>query len=338
MKAAPIQTGFSIQSILDAPQPAVKKSQPSGSGIPAYLSSFKSMKILLLVGCVSGLIIESGEAAQTNEQTASVSPESQTDARYGLFNWLDNRSQYGQGVFPEPFLVDDSDYEPGEARLDWLHTEMHGSKTDILHPEVEIGFGMMTFEVEAPYERDVSDGITTEGFDNVDLGARYPFYQFVSANAFVDSTFGAGIEVGIPTGSALSKNAELVPKIFDDLKIGNFTTQAILGYSTLFGPGEEGGLQTFEYGFVFGYTIPHTQLPLPDVLETIPVLELMGETELNKDNPGHNSLTGDVGFRFNLKPIGRIQPRPGVSFVFPLDSGAREDTQWGVIVSLVCEF
>ncbi len=196
----------------------------------------------------------------------------------------------------------------------------------------------MTLELEVPYERDVSDGVTTEGFDNIDVGARYPFYQFVSPNGFVDSTSGAGIEAGIPTGSPVSKNAELVPKIFDDLKVGNFTTQAILGDSTLFGPGEEGGLQTFEYGFVFGYTIQHNQLPLPDVAQSIPLMELVGDTELNKANPGHNSLLGDAGFRFNLKAIGRVQPRPGIGFVFPLESGAREDVRWGVITSLVFEF
>ncbi len=196
----------------------------------------------------------------------------------------------------------------------------------------------MTLELEVPYERDRADGTTTKGFDNIDLGARYPLFQYVSPSGFVDSTFGAGIEVGIPTGSALSKNAELVPKVFNDLKIGNFTVQSVLGCSTLFGPGEEGGLQTFEYGFVFGYTLPHRLLPLPAVLETVPFFELVGETELNKDNPGHNSLLGNAGFRFNLRAIGRVQPRPGVGVVFPMDSGARERAHWGVTTSLVFQF
>ncbi len=293
------------------------------------------MKDILLAVSLCLLTVEYCQAALTNEQTTAVSP---AGTRYGLFDGLDSRSEYGQGVFPEPFLVDDSDLEPGEARLDWLHTEAGGSKSDVATAEVEKGFGLLTLELEVPYERDVSDGATTEGFDNIDLGARYPFYQFVSPKGFVDSTFGVGIEVGIPTQSAVSKNTEFVPKIFDDLKIGNFTTQAILGYSTLFGPGDDGGRQTFEYGFVFGYTIPHDKLPLPDVEQLIPVLELMGETELNKADPGHNSLLGDAGIRVNLKAIGRIQPRPGVAFVFPLDSAAREDTHWGVIASLVFEF
>lgn len=281
---------------------------------------------------------ESSLAAFTNEQAASISPAAPADTRYGLFNGLDHRSDYGQGVFPEPFLVDDSDLEPNEARLDWIHTQAGSSKTDIIHPEIEHAFGLMTTELEIPYEYDTAPGETTKGFDNIDLGARYPFYQFVSPNGFVDATFGAGMELGIPTESPVSKNAELVPKIFNDLKMGNFTAQSILGCSTLFGPGDEGGLQTFEYGFVFGYTISHRQLPLPDVLETIPFLELKGETELNKDRPGHNSLLGNAGLRFNLKAIGRVQPRPGIGFIFPLDSGAREDTHWGVITSLVFQF
>ncbi len=300
--------------------------------------TFAAMNNILIIGCLCALAVQSSRAALTNELSVPVSSPWPTDTRYGPFGRLDHSSDYGLGVFPEPFLVDDSDYEPGEARLDWLHTEAGDSKTDVIHPEIEKGFGEITFELEFPYERDTGARPTTEGFDNVDFGVRGPIYQYVSPNGFVDSTFGAGFEAGIPTESPVSKNAELVPKIFDDLKVGNFTTQAILGYSTLFGPGEEGGLQTFEYGFVFGYTIQHDQLPLPDVLQIIPFMELVGDTEMNKDNPGHNSLLGNAGFRFNLKAIGRVQPRPGIGFIFPLDSGARENTHWGVITSLVFEF
>ncbi len=295
------------------------------------------MKNVVIVICLYVLSVELGFCT-TNEQSAFAFSASPTDSRYGLFSFLDHRSEYGQGVFPEPFLVDDSDLEPNEVRFDWLHTEANASRSDTGKAEIEKGFGLMTLELEVPYERDREGGATTQGFDNIDLGARHPFYQFVSANGFVDATFGAGIEVGIPTGSALSKNAELVPKIFNDLKVGNFTVQTILGYSRLFGPGDSGGLQTFEYGFVFGYTISHNQLPLPQVLEVIPFLELVGETELNKDNPGHNSLLGNAGLRFNLKAVGRVQPRPGIGFVFPIDSGARVDIHWGVITSLVFQF
>ena len=270
---------------------------------------------------------------KADEATAPAPPPG---TQYGLFDWLDHRSEYGQGVFPEPFLVDDSDLEPGEARLDWLRTGAGSRHHDEVTAEVEKGFGLLTLELEVPYESDTSPDQT--GVGNIDLGARCPFYQFVSADGLVDSTFGAAVEAGIPTGSAVSKNTELVPKVFNDLKAGDFTLQSVLGYSALFGPGDNGGLQTFEYGFVFGYTIPHHALPLPDVQELIPVFELIGETELNKDNPGRNRLLGNVGLRLNLKAIGPVQPRPGFGFVFPINEAAHDEVHWGVVASLVFQF
>jgi hypothetical protein len=270
------------------------------------------------------------------EEAAALTQSS--DTRYGFFNGLDHRSAYGQGVFPEPFLVDDSDLEPAEARLDWLHTAAGNRHNDEVKAEVEKAFGLVTFELEVPFEREVSPDTTSQGIGNIGLGARCPFYQFVAANRLVDSTFGLAAEAGIPTGSAVSQNAELVPKLFNDLKVGDFTLQTVLGYSTLFGPAPNGGLQSFEYGFTAGYTIPHRMLPLPAVQALIPIFELVGETELNQDNPGQNSLLGNVGFRLDLKAIGQIQPRPGVGFVFPINDVAREDMHWGVITSLVFEF
>jgi len=271
-----------------------------------------------------------------DEPTASAQPP---DMRYGLFNLFDHRSSYGQGVFPEPFLVDDSDLEENEARLDWFHAEADGAKSDVVTAEVEKGFGLLTLEIEVPYERDVEDGAVSEGVGNIDLGARYPFYQFVSAAGFWDTTFGAGVELGIPTESAVSRNTELVPKIFNDTRIGaHFTAQSIFGYSTLFGPGDDGGLQTFEYGFDFGWTFQHRELPLPGVLQFIPVFELAGETGLNKGKSGQTSLLGNAAFRLNLKTIGDVQPRLGVGYVFPLDHNARTEVHHGVFVSLVFEY
>jgi len=258
--------------------------------------------------------------------------------RFGLFKLLDHRSAYGQGVFPEPFLVDDSDLETGEGRLDWLHTSAKNQLSDLVTAEVEKGFGLLTLELEIPFERDISDGQVSEGIGNIDIGARYPVFQYVSGSGLIDSTFGVGVEVGVPVHSSVSKNTELVPKIFNDLKLGNhLTLQSIVGYSTLFGGGAC-GLQTFEYGFVLGYTIQHAELPLPGVLELILMFELSGETELNKEDRGHTSTLGDVGIRTNLKTLGSVQPRLGVAFVFPIDRGAREDVHWGVVTSLVFEY
>jgi len=77
---------------------------------------------------------------------------------------------------------------------------------------------------------------------------------------------------------------------------------------------------------------------LPDVQQFIPVLELQGDTELNKDTPGHNTLLGNVAFRVNLDAIGDVQPRLGLGYVFPIDKGARQDFHWGVYTSLVFEY
>ncbi len=106
----------------------------------------------------------------------------------------------------------------------------------------------------------------------------------------------------------------------------------------MFGPGDDGGLETFEYGFVFGYTIEHRQLPLPDVLQLIPVFEIADETELNKGNQGHTSILGDAAFRVYLKPIGPMQPNLGLGFVFPLNNNARDEVHYGIYTSLVFDF
>ena len=274
-----------------------------------------------------------------SESTGNESTAETQSTRYGLFDLLDSRSQYGQGVFPEPFLVDDSDLEVNEARLDLLHSKIGSQHSDLMTAEIEKGFGVLTLELEVPYEWDHLGGQRQQGANNIDLGARIPVYQYVSASGFVDSTFGVAFEGGVPTNSTLSKNGELVPKVFNDLRLGeHFTLQSILGYSTLVGPGEDGGLQTFEYGFVLGYTIPHEQLPIPGVLQVIPVFELVGETELNHGQKGQTSLEGDAAVRVNLKTVGRVQPRLGIGYVFPIDNNARQDLHWGIVTSLVFEY
>jgi hypothetical protein len=267
--------------------------------------------------------------------SAAVSP----DTRYGLFDGLDHRSWYSQGDFPEPFLVDDSGLEINEARLDWLHLQTGGQHSDTVTAEVEKGFGPLTLEIEVPYERDGSPAGISQGLGNIDLGARYPFYQYVSRSGFLDTTFGGALEVGVPASSAISVNPEFVPKIFNDTRIGeHFTAQTILGYSTLTGGGAEGGLQTFEYGFTFGYFIEHGDLPLPGVRRLIPMFELIGETGMNQDAAGQSSLLGNACFRLNLKTIGRVQPRLGLGYIFPINSQARAQVHSGMVLSLVFEY
>jgi hypothetical protein len=271
--------------------------------------------------------------------TTNASADTLTSTRYGWFNALDHRSWYNEGDFPEPFLVDDTGLEINEARFDWLHTEAGGQRNDSASAEVEKGFGLATLELRLPYERDVASDQTSQGVGNVEVGARHPFYQYVSPAGFFDTTMGAALEVGIPVNSQVSKNTELVPKVFNDLRVGeHFTLQSLFGYSVLYGGGDDGGLRTFETGFVFGYSIPHSQLPLPGVQQFIPIFELKGETPLNHDNSGDTSLLGNAAFRLNLKTIGHVQPRLGLGYVFPVNNNARADVHWGIITSLVFEY
>ncbi len=261
----------------------------------------------------------------------------QPSTRYGLFGWLDHRSAYGQGAFPEPFLVDDSDHETNEARVDWFHTGGAHQQTDSIKAEIEKGVGPVTLELEVPWERDWSEGHATEGMANIDVGARVPIFQYVSTDGSFDETFGVGIELGIPTHSSVSRNTELVPKVFNDLKLGeHFTMQTVLGYSMIYGIGDDGGLDTFEYGFTFGWTIPHNELPLPGVQQFVPVFEISGERQINHDKD--NSVLGMGGFRINLNAIGSVQPRLGAGYVFPMNSTAHEEVKGGVYVSLVFEY
>ncbi|MGD1088650.1 MAG: hypothetical protein ABR955_07980 [Verrucomicrobiota bacterium] len=237
-------------------------------------------------------------------------------------------------------LLDETSLEQdGELELNSLHTEANNQRSDVVTAEVEKSFGMLTLELDVPYERDSDSGDVSQGIGNIDLGARYPLYQFVSANGFFDTTLGVAMEVGIPVNPAVSQNTEFDPGIFNDLKLGeHFSLQSVFGYSTLFGGGDNGGLQTFEYGFDFGYAIPHSELPLPGIQQFTPMFELAGETELNKDDPGENSLFGSIGIRLDLKPIGEVEPGLGLGFVFPMDGAASAEVHWGIAISLTFEF
>lgn len=263
--------------------------------------------------------------------------ESAPSTRYGPFGLLDHSSQYGLGVLPEPFLVDDSDLEVNELRLDLFDTRTGADHTDLFKAELEKGFGPVTFELEFLYERDVSAGVVSDGVNSINPGVRVPFYQNVSAP--VDTTFGLAMEVALPVNSARSRNTEVVPKIFNDLILGDhFTLQSIFGYSTLFGPGPDRNSQHFESGFVFGYTFQHKELPIPGVQQFIPIFELKGESAINRNDAARTALLGDLGFRVNLKAVGRAQPRLGFAFVFPLNNLERRNQHWATITSLVFDF
>ena len=79
--------------------------------------------VSLWIALAATISVRAGSLSLDQTGSSSVTESNgSASTRYGLFGWLDHRSGYGQGVFPEPFLVDDSDLETNEARLDWLHT------------------------------------------------------------------------------------------------------------------------------------------------------------------------------------------------------------------------
>lgn len=300
------------------------------------LSALSLMTALLLTAAAAGAV------------TLNTSPAPAADTHYGPFGLLNHRSRYGQFWFPEPFRLDETDVD-NELRLDWVHQEGKGQVTDEVPVELEKAFGVTTYELEIPYEReaesttDPATGVRsherTQGAGNIEISVRRPIYQFVSRDEFFDNTVGAGVELAIPTNSPVSKNTEGVVKMFDDLRLGeHFSLQALGGYSFLMGPGEEGGTQTFEYGLVAGYNLARKDLALPHVEQIIPILELKGETGLNREEAGKNNLSGTLGVRANLDAIGSLQPRLGIGYIFPVDKGARDEFKWGLVTSLVFEY
>jgi hypothetical protein len=266
------------------------------------------------------------------------------EARYGPFGLFDSRSAYGTGFFPEPFLVDEGDLDK-ELELSWIHQEGHGNTTDVATGEVEWSFGLATVEVEAPWERDAfetTDPTTgrtftehVEGMDAIQATLRHPIWQYVNAAQTVDNTVVIACEVALPTNSRVGHDAEVVPEIFDLLRLGeHFGFQTHVGYSTLYGQ-DTPRHQTLEYSADFSYQIDSTITPMPpDVLGFVPMVELAGYRGLNTHDLS-DELTGLVGFRVNLDAIGPFSPRLGIGYIFPIDKQDREGFSWGVATSLV---
>jgi len=269
--------------------------------------------------------------------------------RYGPFNLLDRHSTYGKYWFPEPLRTGEVDVD-NEIRVDYFHAEKRDKQSDEVQFELEKSFGLVTLEVAAGYEsareREFDDDsgtfhrISDEGLTNIELAGRFPFFQYVSADQAFDTTFVFGMELALPSGSDISRDTELVPSLANLTRLGEHVAiQTSAGYSMLIGP-EEGGLNTLEYAAVLGYELKHEQLPLPGVLTLWPLIELEGEVPLNHDDRGHNQLSGTAGFRINFDTIDGfpLQPRVGIGYTFPIDSGAREEFDWGIVTSLILEY
>jgi len=283
-------------------------------------------------------------AHDDDDDQPATNPSSLTagDARFGAFDLLDHRSAYFHQGFPEPFRVEDTTVDQ-ELRLDWQHTESRTGISNQSIAEVQQPLGIVTFEVQASYAANQTtstseDDSNPSGFGSIELGARCPVLQFVSANKMVDNTIGLNLEVGVPSNSPISKNTEITPGVFDDLLIGQFSVQSLIGISSLLGSEPDEGREAIEYGVAFGYAIKHDDFPLPAIDQVTPLFELVGETALSGPRPGQDALTATLGIRFEFKSIGPFQPELGLAYFFPIDQGGREELKWGTILSLDFDF
>ena len=213
------------------------------------------------------ILFPAGARAETPAVLSAANPPSAVAADAGLFGGLDARSAYQQEFFPQPLLVEDTGVEPdGELEFSSLHTQAGGQRSDTVMAGAQKSFGLLTFELGVPYEWNAGGDNPAQGVGNLEVSARYPVWQWVSAQGLFDDTFGVALEAGLPVNSPVSHNAELTPKLFNDVKLGeHFSVQSVFGYATLFGGGDSGGLQTFEYGFAFAYALRAAELPIPGV-------------------------------------------------------------------------
>lgn len=300
------------------------------SGVVAVILGASASGALGDAGMLS-LEPPAGGGQGTTSGAAAGEPE-----RYGFLGLLDRRSVYGDYWFPEPLRADEGDVD-NELRLDYFHSEKRGVVDNEARTEVEYSIGMLTLEVSGGYEWGRSEGENEEGFTNMEFAGRYPFLQWVSADGEIDDTFVIGLEVAPPVESQVSKDLEIVPKVFNLLRLGDhFSLQTGVGVSTLIGP-EERGQSTMEYNATFGYELEKSVLPIPWTVRTIPMFELDGETKLNH-GAGENALFGTVGARFEFETVGPFQPKLGVGYTIPLDQGARQEMDWGVLASIILEY
>ena len=258
---------------------------------------------------------------------------------YGFFNLLDSRSKYNTGFFPEPLQTDEMDGDQ-EFRLNFVHFEKHGMQSTEAGGEIEKSWGNLSMEFEFPYERDSindhGDKSVDEGMASIEVSARYPVYQYVSPSGFFDFTAGARVELAVATDSEVSKDNEIVGAVYQTLALGDhFSLQANIGYSTLFGGGEDGGAQSLEYAAVLGYNLDTDWSFLPRVT---PVLEIDSETGLNHGENGNSDVTGAIGSVFTFESNKYGQPKFILGYIFPLNEDAREEFHWGVTTSLIFEF
>jgi hypothetical protein len=275
---------------------------------------------------------------------AALSP-TQSSNRY-FFGLLDHRSSYGQDFFPDPFIGPEFDSEQ-QIELDYLHSENHGTRED----EIDAGFewnvvGQLTIAGEFGWDsehqpqnigenEDSDDGpANSSGFENVDLAIYHPLFEYVSNSSQFDYTAVARLDVGIPTRTPVSgTDVQLAPYLAQLLRLGaHASLQAWTGSQFTIGPDQH---TQFIYGALLGYELPHGDFPLPLTEKITPLLELDGQTPFSGN--AQDALFGAAGVDINFKSTGELHPAIEIGFQFPLDQGARDQLQWGVLAEFRLE-
>jgi hypothetical protein len=279
-------------------------------------------------------------AADEDNNSAATNSWTSQNARFGLFNCLDHRSGYYQDSFPQALIVDDTSLEPGgELELSYLHTAAGRQHKDVMRAEIQKSIDLVTFELEAPYERFSDADGTPKGIGNIELHARCPFYQYLSGNGFFDNTLGVIGGIGIPVYSQVSRNTELQYGIFNDTKLGDhFTVQTVLEYDRLYGGGDDSRLEGFDYGLVFAWRVSHEEMTVPGIERFAPMFEVAGNLGLNLDQAGQNNVLGSIGFRADFRSICGLEPSLALSYVFPMSSVARDEVRWGLAMNVTIGF
>jgi len=276
-----------------------------------------------------------------DKQPASTSP---SGGRY-FFNLLDSRSSYGKDFFHDPLQGPEFDVEK-QIELNYFHGEKRGVQDDDIDAEFQwnvIGELMIAggFGWDSNHQANPLGGAGDEesqagtGFESVDLAIYHPIFQYVSEDRFIDYTADARVDVGIPTRTAISGNdAQLTPYLGHLLRIGDsLSLEAWTGSQFTFGPNQ---INQLIYGASFGYVFSHEQLPLPLTDTFTPIIELDGQRPFS--GGGQDALFGIAGFELCFKTPGDIQPCLQIGYQFPLDQGARDELEWGVITSVKLQF
>jgi hypothetical protein len=291
----------------------------------------------------SGVLLDDSDDIPNTATSPASNP---ANGRY-FFNLLDNRSSYGKDFFHDPFLGPELDSDQ-QIELDYAHGENAGTRDDELDAEFEWNIiGPLSIAGEFGWDSeqqssfgggddgDDFDQQNAAGFENVDLAAYMPFFQFVSGDGEFDYTAVARLDFGIPTRTPVSgTDLQLTPYLGQLFRIGeHLSLEMWTGSQFTIAPDQT---TQFIYGASLGYRIVHEKLPVPFTDGLTPIFEIDGQAPFS--NGGRDALFGVVGIEVGFKPLGEMQPQIEIGYQFPIDAGASEQLRWGIITQIKLEF